>query len=66
MVAHEILRFLKQEIEYRKDQVISGINAPSSELPAQYHYKIGFIHALTQVQDWVKEWEARKMSEDLE
>jgi hypothetical protein len=64
MDAYEISRFLKGEIEHRKDQIIEGL--PNADLVAQYNYKIGFLHALMQVQDWVKEWEAKRIRIDLE
>lgn len=63
---YEILRHLKNEIEHRKEQIMSGLPGPSSELVAQYHYRIGYLHALIQTQDQVKEIEAKKMQQDLE
>lgn len=66
MVTHDILRHLKGEIEFRKDQIVGGFSCPSSELPAQYNYKVGFLHALMQMQEWVKDWEVKKLRADLE
>lgn len=66
MVTHDLLRYLKNEIEYRRDALTEGLSCPSTELPAQYNYRIAYIHALTMVQEWVKEHEARKLRDELE
>ena len=62
---YEILRYLKAEIEYRKEGITS-IRCETSELVAKYNYELGFLDALIQTQHWVKDLEAKKMRDDLE
>lgn len=66
METHELMRYLKVEIEFRKEQITSGIRCQSSELPARYNYELGFLDALIQTQFWLKDHEAKKMNADLE
>lgn len=63
---HDLLRYLKAEIDFRKESITSGIRCQSSELPARYNYELGFLDALIQTQHWVKELEAKKMRVELE
>ena len=63
---YEILRYLKNEIEDAKHRILFETAGNSTELVSQYNYRIGHMHALLQVQDWVKELEAKKMQQDLE
>lgn len=63
---HELLRYLKSEIDFRKDQITSGIRCQSSELAARYNYELGFLDSLIQTQNWVKEFESKKMRDELE
>lgn len=63
---YEVLRYLKNEIEDAKQRILFETAGNSPELVAQYNYRIGYMHALIQTQEWVKELEAKKMQQDSE
>jgi hypothetical protein len=65
MESQEILSFLRAQLDGRADGLASGIPGDAMNLALEYKYHVGIIHGLIMVREWVKDYEAKKLQEEI-